>query len=136
MKADFEAGTELATRTILCIDDNPSNLRLIERLFARRERIRLLPARQGSMGLELARQHGPDLILLDLHLPDINGDVVLVRLRDDPKTARIPVVMITADATANQAQRLLAAGAFAYISKPLEIARFFEVVDQALATVG
>jgi CheY-like chemotaxis protein len=88
---------------------------------------------QGGLGLELAREHGPDMILLDLHLPDINGDEVLRRLRAEPETQGIPVVMLSADATPRQIERLLQAGASAYLTKPLDVKRFLQVVEETLA---
>ncbi|HVH53268.1 MAG TPA: response regulator, partial [Actinomycetota bacterium] len=92
----------------------------------------LLSAMQASLGLELARDHRPDLILLDLHLPDMAGDEVLRRLREDPTTRTIPVVMISADATQTQINRLLAAGADDYLTKPLDVARFLQTVEAIL----
>jgi CheY-like chemotaxis protein len=83
--------------------------------------VTLLSAMQGSRGLDLARAHRPDLILLDVHLPDIPGDAVLHRLQADAATRRIPVVVISADATHRQAERLTAAGARAYLTKPIDI---------------
>ena len=119
---------------VLYIEDNPSNLRLIERILARRGDVDVVSAMQGRFGIELARQHHPSLILLDLHLPDIGGEEILRRLRDDPLTASIPVVMVTADATAGQVQRLLSAGATAYLTKPLDVAMLLGLVDEMLAT--
>jgi PAS domain S-box-containing protein len=120
------------SRTILYIEDNVSNLRLIERIISDRPHVRLLSAMQASLGLELARDHLPDLILLDLHLPDMAGDEALRRLRQDPRTRTIPVVMISADATQAQIERLLAAGADEYLTKPLDVKRFLEVVEAML----
>lgn len=132
-EAGDDAGRdEVLTRSILYIEDNLSNLKLIERVFAGRPQFRLMSAMQGRLGLELARENGPDLILLDLHLPDIPGDEVLRQLRQDPATRRIPVVMISADATHGQVKRLLAAGADEYLTKPLDVKRFLETVDAAL----
>jgi CheY-like chemotaxis protein len=87
---------------------------------------------QGGLGIELARQHAPDLILLDLHLPDIPGEEVLRRLREDPVTRGIPVIMISADATQGQVKRLLAAGADHYLTKPLDVKSFVQVVERTL----
>jgi CheY-like chemotaxis protein len=86
----------------------------------------------GRLGLELAHEHHPVLILLDLHLPDMDGDQVLQRLRDDPMTASIPVVMVSADATPGQVQRLLAAGATAYLTKPIDVRDLLHILDEAL----
>ena len=89
---------------------------------------------QGGLTLELAREHRPDLVVLDLHLPDIPGDVVLKRLRSDPRTARIPVVMCSADATERQKARLLEAGAYEYLTKPVKVQRFLRMLDEVLST--
>jgi CheY-like chemotaxis protein len=83
-------------------------------------------------GLQMAREHRPDLILLDVNLPDLDGHEVLVRLQAEPACASIPVVMLSADATAGQIQRLMSRGAADYITKPLDVKRFFAVLDQTL----
>jgi len=106
--------------TVLYIEDNLANLRLIERILLQQSQIKLLAAMQGIIGLELARQHHLDLILLDLNLPDMGGQEVLRQLREDPATRETPVVIISADATPGQIERLLAAGANAYLTKPLD----------------
>jgi signal transduction histidine kinase/ActR/RegA family two-component response regulator len=126
---DLGSGSE---RTVLYVEDNPSNLRLVERLLGQRGGVRLLTATRGDAVQGLARQHRPDLILLDQHLPDLGGEEVLRRLQADPDTAAVPVVMVSADATAGQIERLLAAGARQCLTKPLDAARFLEVVDQLL----
>jgi CheY-like chemotaxis protein len=118
--------------TVLHIEDNLSNLKLVERILARRPDIEVVPAMHGRLGLELAREHRPILVLLDLHLPDMGGDAVLQRLRDDPATASIPVIMVSADATPGQVQRLLAAGASAYLTKPIDVPQLLRILDQAL----
>jgi PAS domain S-box-containing protein len=118
--------------TILCIEDDPSNLRLIERILANRPGVRLLKAIRGRMGLDLAREHHPDLIVVDVHLPDIPGDHVIGSLRNDPATGRTPVIVTSADATPKQRKRLIAAGATEYLSKPLDVKRFLAVVDESL----
>ena len=118
--------------TVLYIEDNLSNLRLVERIFEYGPGVNLLAAKQGSVGLQLAREHCPDLILLDLHLPDMQGDEVLRKLKEDSETRDIPVVMITADATSRQIERLLAAGASAYLTKPLNIKQFLNVLEETL----
>src|SRR6266511_2401895 len=97
--------SELGTHNILCIDDNPSNLTLIDRILASRPEVRLLKAFQGSMGLDLAREHHPDLIVVDVHLPDIPGEQVIRSLRNDPATGMTPVIVSSADVT--QKQRML-----------------------------
>jgi CheY-like chemotaxis protein len=118
--------------TVLYIEDNLSNLRLVERLFESRPDVELITAGQGRLGIDLARQHVPALILLDLHLPDINGNEVLEQLRSDPTTAHVPVIMLSADATARQSKRLLDAGADAYLTKPLDVRTLLTLLDETL----
>jgi signal transduction histidine kinase/CheY-like chemotaxis protein len=118
------------TRRVIYIEDNLANLSLVQRILAERERIEIIPAMQGRLGLELAQEHQPSLILLDLHLPDISGDEVLHRLREDPLTAHIPVVIVTADATPGHLQRLLNAGALAYLTKPLDVSEILALIDE------
>jgi len=120
------------TYCVLCVEDNPSNLRLIQVLLQERPEIRLLVAMQGSVGLDLARQHEPDLILLDLDLPDIHGGEVLARLQKSAITRNIPVVIVSADATPNQIDRMLTAGAKAFLTKPLDVALFFQTMNTFL----
>jgi PAS domain S-box-containing protein len=117
---------------ILYIEDNLSNLTLVKQMLAEQPQIQLITALQGGLGIDLARKHLPDLILLDLHLPDLPGHEVLEHLRRDEVTRDIPVVIISADATARQIERLMAAGARGYLTKPLDIADFFEVVEATL----
>ncbi len=97
-------------RIVLYLEDNPSNLALMKRIAETRSEVQLIGAAQGRLGLDLARAHRPDLILLDLHLPDMSGQEVLQHLRQDPETKTIPVVMVSADATPEQIRRLLASG--------------------------
>ena len=119
-------------RTVLYIEHNLSNLELIQRVLARRSDLRLITAMQGRLGLDLAREHHPDLILLDVHLPDIPGDEILRRLKAEPPIAGIPVIVISADATAVQIARLLSLGARDYLTKPLDVKKFLAVLDGAL----
>jgi PAS domain S-box-containing protein len=121
-----------STSTILYIEDNLSNLKLVERILERWPNTRLISAMQGRLGLELAHQHLPDLILLDLHLPDMPGDEVLQRLKAHQKTIAIPVVVISADASDKQVDRLLAHGAHSYMTKPLDIQQFTKVLGETL----
>ena len=117
---------------MLYIEDNLSNLRLIQMLLGERPGLELLSAQQGALGLEIARARQPDLILLDLHLPDIQGWEVLATLQADPSTRDIPVVIISADATSNRINRLLKAGARKYLTKPLDVRGLLEVLREHL----
>ena len=122
----------LAVGTLLYVEDNAANLRLVERALERRPGVRFLSAMLGRVGLELAREHQPDLIVLDLNLPDIGGDQVLAALRAEPLTRGIPVLVLSADATQRQRQRLLALGAQAYLTKPLDLRTFLSTLDEML----
>ena len=124
---------QLVPGLVLHIEDNSSNLRLIERLLASRPGVRVLAAMQGRLGLELAREHQPALILLDLNLPDTHGLDILRHLSSDARTAGIPVVVVTADVTPGQDRRARALGARAVLAKPLDVAPFLTIVDGLLA---
>jgi PAS domain S-box-containing protein len=118
--------------TLLYVEDNLANLSLVETVLQSRPRWKTIPALQGQVGVELARQHKPDLILLDLHLPDIPGDEVLRRLRADERTAHIPVVVISADAMSSSSERMIARGAAAFLTKPLDIHEFVVTLERLL----
>ncbi|HEX6676887.1 MAG TPA: ATP-binding protein [Actinomycetes bacterium] len=115
--------------TVLYIEDNASNLELVERIVQRRG-ASLISAMRPVLGLELAREHGPDLVLLDLQLPDIPGEEVLRRLQADPRTAGIPVVILSADARPGLVTMLLAAGARAFLTKPIDVGELLGMLDQ------
>jgi len=119
-------------RSLLYIEDNPANFELVQRLFARDSEMEVSLAMHGELGIELARQHRPDLVLLDLHLPGLPGWEVLTRLKGDPRTADVPVIVLSADASPRQAERLYEAGACAYVTKPLEVEPFFATVRECL----
>lgn len=101
-------------------------------MLAERPAIELMTAMQGRVGLDLARKHVPDLVLLDLHLPDLPGWQVLHQLKADLATRDIPGIVISADATAPQINRLLSAGARAYLTKPLDIPEFSRVIEETI----
>ena len=125
---DFASGEH--RYTILYIEDNLSNLKLVQRILAERSDINLIAAMQGRLGLELAAEHRPDLVLLDLHLPDIPGDEVMSRLKADPSFNGTPVVILSADATTGRIERLLGEGASAYLAKPIDVQQFLEVIAE------
>ncbi len=117
---------------VLYIEDNISNMRLLDTIFKDWDAIDLIPAAQGMLGIELAREHRPDVILLDLHLPDLMGDKVLERLKADPITSEIPVVVLSADATSKQIKHLLANGAREYLTKPIDILELVDLLGKLL----
>jgi signal transduction histidine kinase/ActR/RegA family two-component response regulator len=119
--------------TILYVEDNIANVQLLERIVTLRPGMSLVTAMQGSQALELARAHRPGLVLLDLHLPDIPGEEVLARLRQDPQTRAIPVIVLSADATPARVERLLAEQVRAYLTKPLDVAQLLRTFDEVFA---
>ena len=132
LPASEDGTVSVSAGTVLYIEDNLANLELLQRILADRPQIKLVAAMQGRMGLDLARQHRPDLILLDVHLPDLPGEEVLRRLRADPLTWAIPVVIISADPTSGQTERLLAIGAYGYLAKPIDIKQLLRTLDESL----
>jgi CheY-like chemotaxis protein len=118
------------------VEDNPANLKLVEQIIARHPDIRLLTAVTGDRGVEIARVSEPEVILMDINLPGINGFEALKILRSDPATARIPVIAISANAMPLDIERGLKAGFFRYITKPIKVNEFKEALDMALEFAG
>ncbi|MFA6147899.1 MAG: PAS domain S-box protein [bacterium] len=118
--------------TLLYIEDKPANLKLVEQIIARHPDIRLLTAVNGKGGVEIARDSRPDVILMDINLPDINGFEALKILRSGPATAHIPVIAISANAMPLDIDRGLKAGFFRYLTKPIKVSEFMEAMDVAL----
>jgi CheY-like chemotaxis protein len=121
-----------ALRTLLYVEDNQANMELVEQLIARRPDMRLLGAKDGTRGVTLARIHQPEVILMDINLPGISGIQALKILREDPVTAHIPVLAISANAMPRDIVKGLAAGFFRYLTKPIKINEFMEALDTAL----
>jgi CheY-like chemotaxis protein len=119
-------------RTVLYVEDNPANLKLVEQLIARRSDIRLLTAVNGTLGVELARSAQPEVILMDINLPGMSGIEALKLLRDDPATAHIPVIAVSANAMPRDVEKGLEAGFFRYLTKPIKLEEFMGTVDAAL----
>jgi CheY-like chemotaxis protein len=124
--------TDGPSRTLLYVEDNPANLMLIEVLIARRPDIRLLSARDGKRGIEIARASLPDVILMDINLPGISGIKALRILAEDPTTAHIPVIALSANAIPRDIEKGLEAGFFRYLTKPIKVNEFMETLDVAL----
>jgi len=123
---------DAALRTLLYVEDNPANLRLVEHLIARRPNMRLLSARDATLGIKLAREYQPEVILMDINLPGISGIGALKILRADPLTRHIPVVAISANAMPHDINRGYEAGFFRYLTKPIKVVEFMAAVDVAL----
>ena len=119
-------------RTLLCVEDNPANLKLVEELIARCPDLRLLTAVNGTLGIDLARASQPEMILMDVNLPDISGIEALKILREDPLTAHIPIVALSANAMPRDIVKGLEAGFFRYLTKPIKVNEFMDTLRMAL----
>ncbi|MHB1117365.1 response regulator [Sideroxydans sp.] len=117
--------------TLLYVEDNPSNMKLVEQIVARHPDISLLTAVNGNSGVEIARASVPDVILMDINLPDIDGFEALKILRADPATAHIPVIAFSANAMPHVVERGLQAGFLRYITKPIKVDEFMHALDEA-----
>lgn len=119
-------------RQLLYIEDNPSNMSLVEWILDREADVDVITATQGRRGLELAREQQPDLIVIDLHLPDMSGEDVLRYLQQSEASRRIPVVVLSADTGTKRIARMLRLGARDYVTKPLDVAHFLAVIASNL----
>lgn len=121
---------------MLCVEDNPVNLQLVRELLALRPTVRLATAVDGGSGLAAALNEPPDLVLLDLQLPDIDGVEVMRRLRADPRTAGCRIVALSADAMPDHIETALAAGFDGYWTKPIQFDRFLAGIDGLAAEIA
>jgi CheY-like chemotaxis protein len=119
-------------RTVLYVEDNPANLMLVEDLVARRPDIRLLSATDGVSGIKMAHTSRPDVILMDINLPDISGIEVLRILTKDAATAHIPVIALSANAMPRDIEKGMKLGFFRYLTKPIKVNEFMDTLDVAL----
>jgi len=130
------AGSVSGVFRVLLVEDNLVTLDLVERILSRRPGIEVLAAMQGGIGVDLAREHRPDLILLDLQLPDLSGGDVLDRLAEDPVTAAIPVAVVAEDAPPHQVRQLLGRGVIGTLPRPLDVRALLAMVDAVRAQRG
>jgi len=121
---------------VLLVENNLTTLDLVERVLSRRPGTEVFAAMQGGLGVDLAREHVPDMILLDLYLPDMTGDIVLDRLAEDPATADVPVAVIGADAPPQQVRQLLGRGVIGFLAKPIDVRGLLSLVDAVRAARG
>ena len=137
VKTKKNGGTNRARKNgrprVLCVEDSEPNLRLIESVLRERPGIELVWAETGEKALQVSQEKPPELVLLDLDLPDIHGSKVLETLHSQPETSETPVIVISADATPSQIERMLSAGARNYLTKPFEIRRFLFMFDEIMA---
>ncbi len=118
--------------TVVVVDDNETNLALLRRILALRAGLDVLYESDGRRGLDLIRQRNPDLVLLDLHLPTMDGETIVREVRSDPATAAVPVVVISGDANPETRRRLREAGVTDYYEKPLNIQTLLDAVNSLL----
>ncbi|MCK9202653.1 MAG: PAS domain S-box protein [Gallionella sp.] len=130
--AERQTGIDEARHTLLYVEDNPANLMLVEQLIEGHPSVRMLSAHDGNTGIALARAHLPDVILMDINLPGISGIQALKVLREDPVTARIPVIAISANAMLRDIEKAMEAGFFRYVTKPIKVNEFMNALDDAL----
>lgn len=123
------AAGQAPLQTLLYVEDNPANLMLVEDLIARRSDVRLLTANDGHTGIEMARAHLPDVILMDINLPGISGMGAMRVLANDPTTSHIPVIALSANAVPRDIEKGLEAGFLRYLTKPIKIEAFMEALD-------
>jgi CheY-like chemotaxis protein len=126
-------GADQPRCTVLYVEDNVANVDLVEQILARRSNVHMLSATDALQGIALARQHRPQVILMDIHLMGMSGLEAMQVLRQDPLTRHIPVIAVSANAMPRDVVKGLSAGFFRYLTKPFQIDRFLEVVDLALA---
>jgi two-component system, cell cycle response regulator DivK len=119
----------MTSRQVLVVEDNERNMRLFCDVL-QASGYRTLEATTGESAVELALEHGPDLVLMDIQLPDIDGVEALARLRADERAASLPVLALTAQAMEGDRERFLAAGFDGYLSKPVDIAEFVATVKR------
>ena len=127
-----QAPRDAPPRTVLYVEDNPANMMLVEQLISRRPEIQLLTAVNGTLGIEIARNSLPTMILMDINLPGINGIEAMKFLKEDPLTAHIPIVALSANALPGDIEKGLQAGFFSYLTKPIKIQEFMDSLDMAL----
>jgi PAS domain S-box-containing protein len=133
--APLDAHVDAPRHTLLCVEDNPANLLLVEKLLERRPDIRLLVAKDGIRGIEIARTARPNVILMDINLPGISGLIALGILAENAETANIPVIALSANAMPADIEKGMAAGFFRYLTKPIKVREFMDTLDSALVLV-
>ncbi|MBY0463701.1 MAG: response regulator, partial [Burkholderiales bacterium] len=130
------ADTQNMLRAVLYVEDNPANLELVAQVIARRADLRLLSAADASLGIEYARVYQPDVVLMDINLPGLNGTDAMRILRSDPSTAHMPIIALSANAVPRDIQKCLDAGFFDYVTKPFKVQQLLAALDAALAHAG
>jgi signal transduction histidine kinase/response regulator of citrate/malate metabolism len=128
----FPQTMDIKKNTILYVEDNPGNLKLAKRIFGLRPDLKLLIAPHPKLGIELAQSHRPNLILMDINLPEINGFMAFKQLKNLEETKNIPVIAVSANAMSKDIEKSLALGFYDYITKPIDVEILWNVVDRSL----
>ncbi|MEO6422597.1 MAG: ATP-binding protein [Candidatus Nitrotoga sp.] len=123
-------------RTLMYIEDNPASLSLVEHIIEDRPDMRLLSAMNGNIGIELAGAHLPDVILMDINLPGINGVEVIKILRSNPLTKHIPIIVLSANVGLHDIANAMEVGVYRYLTKPINLNEFMNAIDEALKMVN
>jgi PAS domain S-box-containing protein len=131
-----EPATSTAAYRVLLIEDNLSNVRLMQKIMRRRPDVALLTATEGALGVEMARTSRPDLVLLDVNLPDLEGNEVLAQLRKETDLADVPVIVVSADGTSQRVQQMLAGGAREYVAKPFDVQQLLATLEKYVPSSG
>ena len=131
-----EIPVDAPVHTLLYVEDNPANLKLVEQLIARRPDLRLLTATDGRRGIEITRTSRPEVILMDINLPGISGLDALKLLKEDATTAHIPIIAVSANAIPRDIEKGLEAGFFRYLTKPIKFSELMDAVNEALEAQG
>ena len=129
-KEAVERGTLIKCEKVLYVEDNPSNLELMENVFSQHSETQLISAKNGEQGISMAISESPDLIILDINLPGMDGFAVLKELRANKSTKGIPVIALSALAMPNDIERAIEAGFKAYLTKPLQIGKMIQTINK------
>ncbi|MDD4977616.1 MAG: PAS domain S-box protein [Gallionella sp.] len=132
MGMGMDMGMDTALRTLLYVEDNPANLILVEQIISRHAQFKMLSARDGKLGIAMALEHLPDIILMDINLPGINGTQAMQLLGADPRTQHIPVLALSANAMPRDIEQGLQAGFFRYLTKPIKLDEFLLALEEAV----
>jgi len=124
------------TYTVLYIEDDPANRTLVQFIFETRDDISLIEADTGYGGIEMACSQNPDIIILDLSLPDLSGFDVLKKLQSEPAVSAVPVIALTGDSLPQDRAKGLEAGFFSYMTKPIDVKTFYSVIDSAKSAIA
>lgn len=135
-QSNHAAKAPIETQKIIYIEDNAANMRLVENILKALKGTELITTQDAYFGCDLINTHVPDLVLLDINMPGMNGYDVLKNIRQNPATRHIPVIAISANAMPSDIEKGIAAGFFAYITKPIAVPLLLDTINSCLAGAG